>query len=89
MRWRVWIVGCSAWAGRFPLAPSVFVRVTAPDGRDAVRPDGYAVEALLRCPACQAEGKLARASADRLACAACGAGVARRDGVWDCKELVN
>ena len=81
-----WLFG---FGGRFPLAPSVFVRVTAPDGRYAVRPDGYAVEALLRCPTCQTEGTLARASADRLACAVCGAGVARRDGVWDFKELVN
>jgi SAM-dependent methyltransferase len=81
-----WLFGVG---GKYPLAPSVFVRATAPQAPDAVRPGGYAVAALLRCPRCQAEGMLVQASADQLGCAACGARIARRDGVWDCKELVN
>lgn len=74
--------------GRYPLAPSVFVRMTAPDADPpAATNSGPAdVTAILRCPVCQADNALARLADDRLECRECETRFAQREGVWDFKE---
>jgi hypothetical protein len=74
--------------GRYPLAPSVFVQVTAPDGvpQSSGAVDVQDLGALLRCPVCFSEGSLVRDDVDMLACRECESHFARRAGVWDFKE---
>jgi SAM-dependent methyltransferase len=74
--------------GRYPLAPSVFVRATARDAapKPTAPPDLDDLSGLLRCPVCFAEGSLKRVQADRLACKECESQFVRDAGVWDFKE---
>ncbi|HAJ36979.1 MAG TPA: hypothetical protein DCL15_14960 [Chloroflexi bacterium] len=74
-----------AVGGTFPLAPSVFLRVSAP--ASGARATAHTLAQLLRCPVCGAEPLEQRAE-DRVACVVCGSAFARRAGVWDMKEVV-
>lgn len=75
--------------GTYPLAPSVFWRVAAPESgeRAAVHPDREAVAQLLRCPICATE-PLERIDDDLVACPGCRSRFARRGDVWDLKETL-
>lgn len=79
-----WLFGLG---GRYPLAPSVFVRASA-RGADPrpVTSDLEDLSTLLRCPVCFADGSLLRADADRLECRECESRFGRDAGVWDFKE---
>jgi SAM-dependent methyltransferase len=74
--------------GRYPLAPSVFVRAAARGAapKTSVPPDLDDLSGLLRCPVCFAERSLVRIDSDRLACNECESRFARDAGVWDFKE---
>lgn len=76
--------------GRFPLAPSVFVRAglapraqTNTDASPSTAPADVA--ALFRCPVCGTE-KMNRSAAHIVSCSACGASYASVQGVWDFKS---
>lgn len=73
--------------GIFPLAPSVFLKIGAPDNlvrRSSASGDG-AVEHLFRCPFCQAEA-FERSAEHQVECTVCHALFERRGLVWDFKE---
>lgn len=73
--------------GRFPLAPSVFERLSV---RDAVpaRPDAILdVAQWFRCPECRVQ-QLHRVHEDVLQCKECGSSYARKNKVWDFKEKI-
>jgi SAM-dependent methyltransferase len=74
--------------GRYPLAPSVFVRAGARDAepKPTAPPDLDDLSTLLRCSVCFADGSLQRVAADRLTCSECESLFARKAGVWDFKE---
>jgi SAM-dependent methyltransferase len=69
--------------GRYPLAPSVFVEVTAP----ASRPRSAATEeaTLFCCPICRAEA-FELVAAKQLLCRHCGKRYSQREGIWDFKD---
>jgi SAM-dependent methyltransferase len=75
--------------GTYPLAPSVFLRVNAPQGgvRVDVTTDEQALAQLLRCPVCATE-PLNWISEDCMECTACRSRFACREGVWDLKEAL-
>ena len=69
--------------GKFPLAPSIFVRATTPDA--AERPQCEASPAqLFRCPACAAH-PLAAMGPTQLQCPACARQYGQTDRIWDFK----
>ncbi|MFZ1755381.1 MAG: class I SAM-dependent methyltransferase [Caldilineaceae bacterium] len=76
-------------AGRFPIAPSVFVQAAIPISRaaqaDSTKPAD--VSALLRCPHCSAH-PLQWSGDDQVICASCSRRYARQDKIWDMKEAV-
>lgn len=74
--------------GRYPLAPSVFVRARARDGepRPVSPPDVGDVASALRCTVCFSDESLVREDDEVLACTECESRFAQRDGVWDFKE---
>ena len=74
--------------GRYPLAPSVFVQVDAPEtamGADISSDSGSVVE-LFCCPSCLSERSFFQAGSDLIACRVCETRYARRAGIWDFKE---
>ncbi|MCS6827797.1 MAG: class I SAM-dependent methyltransferase [Caldilinea sp.] len=73
----------------FPLAPSVFLKIGAPDNplRSAPASGAMAIERLFRCPFCQAE-TFTRSGEQRVQCTVCHAAFERRGLVWDFKEAV-
>lgn len=75
--------------GTYPLAPSVFVKVTPVQGepRAPIGTGEDALVQLLRCPSCSAES-FVRLENDRIECGQCCRHFARRAGVWDLKECV-
>lgn len=75
--------------GTFPLAPSVFLKIGAPDNppRPAPMSGEMAIERLFRCPHCQAEA-FTRDGEQRVQCTVCHAAFERRGAVWDFKEAV-
>ncbi|MBE2238449.1 MAG: methyltransferase domain-containing protein [Caldilineaceae bacterium] len=87
------LAGVDSWlfapGGTFPLAPSVFLKVDAPAAgqRTLIEPGPGSVAQLLRCPICGAE-PLKQYAEDRVACGECNSAFARRQGVWDLKEVI-
>ncbi len=89
--------------GRYPLAPSVFVQLTAPEAdAPAWRDLSFAqqkgavqagprddIAGIFCCPECLSENSFERLDVDLLACQACGARYARQAGIWDFKEPVD
>ncbi len=77
--------------GRFPLAPSVFVRVrpaeaaSTSEAPSVPEADPEDVAALFRCPHCTTE-PLQRKSEDRLTCPQCQRTYGRKGQIWDFKE---
>ncbi len=77
------------WGGRYPLAPSVFLRVVkqeVPPVRrmHAVEPD--ALSSWLRCPHCP-DGPLVAAEAHQLRCRDCDRVYVRQQGIWDFRSV--
>ncbi len=74
--------------GRFPLAPSVFVRAAAPEAAERPQRDSSPVEAgpaqLFRCPSCAAH-PLAALGPSQLQCPSCTRTYAQKDRIWDFK----
>lgn len=74
--------------GRFPLAPSVFVRAAAPDPADRpqseVGPGEVDPAQLFRCPSCAAH-PLAALGPSQLQCPSCARKFGQTDGIWDFK----
>ena len=77
--------------GRYPLAPSVFVQVDAPEvGVAAVDfCDLDDLKELFSCPSCLSERRFVRVDLDLIACGVCEARYARRAGIWDFKGAVD
>jgi SAM-dependent methyltransferase len=82
--------------GRYPLAPSVFVQLQAPDNEPApvasMQPDvRTAVTDLFCCPACGGDRTFALVDGEQaiLTCRACHTRYAKRDGIWDFKEAAD
>ena len=76
--------------GRYPLAPSVFLKAEVAEGQPRAEV-GYGqdeVASLFRCPACGVDG-LERLDEKIVSCSGCARHYERRDGVWDFKESVN
>ncbi|RME51473.1 MAG: methyltransferase domain-containing protein, partial [Caldilineae bacterium] len=77
--------------GRFPLAPSVFVRVrpaeaaSTSEAPSVPEADPEDAAALFRCPHCTTE-PLQRKSEDRLTCPQCQRTYGRKGQIWDFKE---
>jgi SAM-dependent methyltransferase len=76
--------------GRYPLAPSVFVQLQAPDEDQASELRGdVPVSELFCCPACGGDRTFEMQSGPLGAavhCRACRTQYANRDGIWDFKE---
>lgn len=74
--------------GRYPVAPSVFVktRPTTTVGSEEPIPSSGELADLFACPVCSGDRTFAWAKDDLLACQACGARYAKREGIWDFKE---
>lgn len=74
-------------AGRFPLAPSVFVRAKASAGGAAqsLSTAPADVPSLLRCPHC-ATSPLRWDGEEQVVCGGCARRYQRRGGIWDMKE---
>jgi len=74
--------------GRFPLAPSVFVRAAAPDPAERpqseVGPGEVDPAQLFRCPSCAAH-PLAALGPSQLQCPSCARKFGQKDGIWDFK----
>ena len=74
--------------GKFPLAPSVFVRAAAPDAAEPPQPEANSGDAspalLFRCPAC-ATHPLVAAGPEQLQCPACTRQFGQTDRIWDFK----
>ena len=69
--------------GKFPFAPSVFVRASTPDA--PARPQSDTAPAqLFRCPACAAH-PLTALSQVRLQCPSCARQYGQKDHIWDFK----
>ena len=86
-----WLAQVDSWlfaaGGRYPLAPSVFVQLQAPDqGPANTLPTDGSPAHLFCCPACGGDGTLALENDTTLRCRACRTGYANRDGIWDFKE---
>lgn len=74
--------------GRFPVAPSVFERLTVPVALPATKGSTVLdVESLFRCPACSGQ-KWHHQAEDILQCQQCNSAYARKNKVWDFKEKV-
>lgn len=75
--------------GAFPVAPSVFLKICAPDNpvRASSTSGGSKLERLFRCPFCQAEA-FKRNAEHRMECTVCHGVFERRGLVWDFKEAV-
>lgn len=78
-----------AVGGTYPLAPSVFLKVDAPQGgaRAVVTPGEQGLAQLLRCSICATE-PLEQIGDDCVECTACRSQFERREGVWDLKEAL-
>jgi len=76
-----------ALGGRFPVAPSVFVRASAPDNGLAQMPSTQRADipSLLRCPHCSTS-PLQEDGDDAAGCPSCGRRYVCRDNIWDMKE---
>ncbi len=76
--------------GRYPLAPSVFVQLGAPQGqaRPALSTDPGAVARLFRCPACVAEA-FELGGKRQLLCQECGITVEQKNKIWDFKDVID
>lgn len=74
-------------AGRFPVAPSVFVQVKAPAGGSAQGRSVLAgdVPSLLRCPHCAAT-PLEWDGEEQVVCSGCSRRYQRQGSIWDMKE---
>ena len=76
------------FGGKFPLAPSVFVRAAAPDTAEPPRSEASTADVrpalLFRCPACAAH-PLAEIDTELLQCPSCNRQYARTDRIWDFK----
>lgn len=73
--------------GRYPLAPSVFVRLQGTVEEAApVRDRQGTVEDLFSCPVCNGDRTLNLVDATTLVCATCYTHYAQRAGIWDFKE---
>jgi SAM-dependent methyltransferase len=75
--------------GTFPVAPSVFLKICAPDNPvRALSSSGQSkLESLFRCPFCQAEA-FERNAEHQMECTVCHGVFERRGLVWDFKEAV-
>lgn len=75
--------------GRFPVAPSVFLKVrpepSAVSNATTTDRDTNLTD-LFACPACRGERTFDRVDDVRLTCRTCGNQVVQRDGIWDFKE---
>ncbi len=69
--------------GKFPLAPSVFVRASTPGAPGRPQFDTTPAQ-LFRCPACAAY-PLTALSQERLQCPSCACQYSQRDRIWDFK----
>jgi SAM-dependent methyltransferase len=73
--------------GRYPLAPSVFVRLQGAVQEGASTPAGPGrIEDLFCCPACSSDRTLRLVNELILVCTSCHTRYARRAGIWDFKE---
>jgi hypothetical protein len=75
--------------GLYPVAPSVFVQLDAPeaDARAKVTTEPLALAQLFRCPRCEKETfKMVRN--EQLLCESCGTTYIQKAGIWDFKEGV-
>ena len=74
--------------GKFPLAPSVFVRAAAPGAAERPQPEAGPGETdpayLFRCPACAAH-PLAAIGPAQLQCPSCARQYGQTDRIWDFK----
>jgi hypothetical protein len=69
--------------GKFPLAPSIFVRATAPDAKEPPQSEASPTQ-LFRCPACAAH-PLTALSPAQLQCPSCARRYEQKDRIWDFK----
>jgi hypothetical protein len=69
--------------GKFPLAPSIFVRATAPDATEPPQSEASPTQ-LFRCPACAAH-PLAAIGPTQLQCPSCARQYGQTDRIWDFK----
>lgn len=75
--------------GRYPLAPSVFVQLRAPQtrARRAESVDPATIAQLFRCPHCGQEDFEMGAN-EQLLCKKCGTKYKKKSGIWDFKEAM-
>lgn len=72
--------------GRYPLSPSVFVRLQGPGDQPVQPVDDDAVSGLFCCPACAGEHTFEMVGDTKLVCRSCRTRYAKRDGIWDFKD---
>lgn len=75
--------------GRYPVAPSIFLQVTAPfsERRVDLSTDPMDVVHLFRCPACNGGAFEPQLGASKqILCQVCGMMFAQKDRIWDFKE---
>lgn len=76
-----------ALGGLFPVSPSVFLRVRPVATSPAPRTMTGDVADLFACPVCCGDRTFAVVNERLLACRSCGSRYAKREGIWDFKEV--
>jgi ribosomal protein L37AE/L43A len=75
--------------GRYPLSPSVFVQLDAPQAkvRAQAPTERTAIAQLFRCPNCGQE-KFKMVANEQLLCEECATTYIQQSGIWDFKEAM-